>query len=101
MTPSLRETGGAVKMSVLFDNGEKAKLIVVRSDTDVYKAFEDRCTHKGREMNFIHEEDILRCSSFGRREFDLSGTFIERPDDESLKVFSVTKEGDSLLVAVV
>jgi len=100
-TPSLQNIGGAVKLTVRLSNGEKAKVIVIRPEMNVYKVYEDKCTHRGRELNYKHDSGILRCSSFGKRKFDLAGTHIENPHDESLRKFTVTKEGASLLVRLV
>ncbi len=62
--------------------------IFVHHQPGKYKAFSDCCTHGGRELNYMHSDDILQCSSFGRSTFKLSnGQVIKGPAEGPLAIY--------------
>ncbi len=62
--------------------------IVVHHQPGKYKAFSDRCTHGGRELNYMHSDEILQCSSFGRSTFKLTnGQVIKGPAEGPLAIY--------------
>ena len=96
----MNSDGGAVKLSVYFDSGDKLKVIVVNTGGNQFRAFADECTHGGNELNYDHERRRLRCSSLGRSEFDLEGNVLKGPAKEFLRTYPVDKEAGFLVVTL-
>jgi Rieske Fe-S protein len=95
----LAVVGGAVKFTVQQDGtASELKLIVLRAADEDYRAFADRCTHNGKELNYIHHDGILACCGLGSR-FDLAGNVLRGPAEEPLARYTVRKQGDDLVIA--
>lgn len=93
----LRKTGGAGKLTLSGD--DEIKLIIVHYETGKYKAFSDRCTHGGRELNYQHEKGQLQCSSFGRSVFKLSnGQVVKGPAEGPLAIYPIQMLPDKLIL---
>jgi nitrite reductase/ring-hydroxylating ferredoxin subunit len=92
----LAAVGGAVRLAL--DEGE-VKLIVVHSEDQVYRAFADRCTHNGKELDYVHEKGEICCRSRKSR-FDLGGSLIRGPAVSGLVVYPLHWRGDELVVEV-
>ncbi len=95
--PALAMVGGSAK---LVPAGSDKKVCIVRSDENQFKAFINRCTHAGRELEYRHGEKKLRCVSFGHSEFDLEGRKLSGPAKGDLTKLAVTRTGDSLEIAL-
>lgn len=93
----LKEVGGAVKFTLLAEDGSEQKVIVVHSGPEEYKAFADRCTHNGKELNYMHEENKLACCGLGS-EFDLEGAVIEGPAEDALVSYPLQKREEELVI---
>jgi nitrite reductase/ring-hydroxylating ferredoxin subunit len=91
----LRAVEGAVRLA-LGDNG--LKILVVHLEGDVYRAFANRCTHRGKELNYLPEKK-LQCLS-RKAQFDLEGNVIKGPAEGALPVYPSPQEGDELVIAV-
>jgi len=96
-TPDLQGIGGAVKYAFPA-LGEEHKVIVARTGENVFVALPDRCSHGSRELNYLHDEDIFRCSSFGRSRFATDGTVQKGPAKSDLSAFPVARKGQALVV---
>ncbi len=75
-------------------------MCIVRSGDDRFDAFINRCTHRGKELEYRHDERRLRCVSFGHSEFDLEGRKLSGPARENLTKLAVTRSGDALEIAL-
>ena len=95
-TGDLARAGGAVRLAL---DEKEVKLVVVHSRDQVYHAFADRCTHNGKELDYIHEEQEMRCRSRKSR-FDLAGSLITGPAMGGLKVYPVHRQQDELVIEV-
>lgn len=95
----LNTVGGAVKFTADGGDGTEFKIIVVHSGRDEYKAFADRCTHNGKELNYLHGEGRLACCGLGSL-FDLEGSVLEGPAEDALVVYPVRREGEELVIDV-
>ncbi len=94
--PGLAADGGSVKLKT--GEGETAaKVIILRNDGS-YLAYEDRCTHGQRELEFAHAEKKLCCVSFGQSEFDLDGNALAGPAEGLLKRYRLSMEGSKLKI---
>jgi len=95
----LNSVGGAVRFTL--DGGEDAevKIVVVHSEDEAYQAFADRCTHRGKELDYLSEDKKLQCRS-GKAQFDLEGNVITGPAKSALLVYPTRREGDQLVIEV-
>ena len=94
----LSDVGGAGKLSFTSSDDE-IKIIVLHHEAGKYKAFSDRCTHGGRELNYKHSEETLQCSSFGRSTFKLTnGHVIKGPAEGPLAVYPLQIVNNTLIV---
>lgn len=92
----LEGVGGAVRLAL--DAGE-TRLIVVHPEEQVYLAFADRCTHNGKELDYLHEEREICCRSRKSR-FGLAGSRIRGPAESDLSVYPVRRQQDDLVIEV-
>jgi nitrite reductase/ring-hydroxylating ferredoxin subunit len=95
----LNPVGGAARFTL--DGGEDAgvKIVVVHSEDETYQAFADRCTHRGKTLDYLHEGKRLQCRS-GKAQFDLEGNVIKGPAESALLVYPTRREGDQLVIEV-
>ncbi len=98
-TNLLREVGAAVRLRLGHDKDSEQRIIVVRSNVDAYRAFVDHCTHNGKELYYLHEENVLRCYS-GRSYFDLEGQVIKGPAEIALHPFQTHRAEDELVIEI-
>lgn len=95
----LKTAGRAGKLTI--EGEDPIKLIVVHQQAGQFKVFSDRCTHGGRELNYLHDKEQLQCSSFGHSAFKLSnGQVIKGPAEGPLAVYPVTKKGNILEIMI-
>jgi Rieske Fe-S protein len=94
---ALREVGGAVKFAPNDEDGSELKVIVVHAGDKDYRAFANRCTHNGKELNYLHAEERLACSSL-RSQFDLMGNVIRGPAEDGLLRYHLRREGEELVI---
>jgi Rieske Fe-S protein len=80
-------------------NGSARKLIVVRPGQADYRAFANVCTHKGKELNYVHSKGLLACCGRGSH-FDLTGNVIHGPAEESLPSYRVWQEHGELGIEI-
>jgi len=92
----LATIGGAVRLALR--EGE-IKLIVVHPEDRVYHAYADRCTHSGKELDYLHEEGEIGCRSRKSR-FDLAGALIVGPATGGLVTYPVQRQEDELVIEI-
>jgi nitrite reductase/ring-hydroxylating ferredoxin subunit len=78
---------------------DEVKLIIVHPEDRVYQAFANECTHNGKELDYLHESEILQCCS-GRARFDLDGDVVRGPAERALRVCPTRRAGDDLIIEV-
>lgn len=93
----LAAVGGAVRLAL--DEGE-IKLIVVHAEDQVYRAFADRCTHNGKELDYIHEQGEICCRSRKSR-FDLAGSRVKGPAVSGLVAYPLHRQEGELVIELV
>jgi Rieske Fe-S protein len=74
----LHVVGGAVRLALGDGHGSEVKVLVVHSGENEYLAFSNRCTHRGKELNYLKERRKLECIS-GKSQFDLEGNMVLGP----------------------
>lgn len=96
----LAKTGGAVKLAVTdaARPDKKVKIIVIRTAETTYRAFPDVCTHGGMELEYVPADKKLRCISFGKSEFDVSGKVLGGLAKRPLIAYPVSLKGQELVV---
>ena len=98
---ALDKPGGAVKLAISVTPGaDPVKVLIVRPDDKTFIAFQDRCTHGKRELNYRHETRLLECSSFGHSKFDLRGKVLKGPAAAPLSLYSCEKQDGELFVKI-
>ena len=96
--PELKRVGGSVKLSV--DNpvkGTQEKIILVHPEDLTYKAFSNTCTHRGKELEYVHAKKRLECVS-GHSEFDLEGRVLDGNAEAPLTVYPTELDGNTLTI---
>jgi nitrite reductase/ring-hydroxylating ferredoxin subunit len=72
------------------------KIIIIRTEIDNYLAFENKCPHNGKELNF--KNGILKSVDWSLSEYNIEGKRINGPIQEDLKSFQTEKSGDILTI---
>jgi cytochrome b6-f complex iron-sulfur subunit len=88
--PELSRVGGSVKIttSQLSD-----PLIIARVSEAEYVVASVRCTHWGRELEYLPEARKFRCVSLGHSEFSTDGSLLKGPAERPLKLYEVSPRG--------
>jgi nitrite reductase/ring-hydroxylating ferredoxin subunit len=95
----LEPVGGAVRLTLDGGQDTEVKIVVVHSDDEVYRAFANRCTHRGKELDYLPECNMLRCRS-GKAQFDLEGSVLSGPAERALLTYPTRREGDQVFIEV-
>lgn len=81
---ALRNVGGSAK----FRHPNKGiRVIIVHPEPERYAALSDRCTHRGKPLEYDHKARRLRCINRGHSEFALNGAVLKGPAPRPLRVF--------------
>lgn len=73
-------------------------IIVIRSGENSYMALSKICTHEACTVSYNHSSMQLPCPCHGSV-FSTTGAVINGPAQNALKVYSVRKEGDTLIIS--
>ncbi len=76
---------------------DKIKVIVIHPAEGVYKAFLNKCTHKGGRVVYKRWDDYMQCTLHGSR-FDIAGKVIKGPAELPLKEYKTTLDNDQLSI---
>ena len=93
--PELALVGGAVK---ILDSNIDDSLIVARVAENTYVAASIKCTHRGVEVEYQADDKCFECASLGGSRFKTSGENICGFAKSPLKTYSVSTEGNILVV---
>lgn len=90
-------THGALRVAL--EPGEEGEepLVILQLGAGDYRVFADGCTHKGKPLYYLAEEQALCCYS-GKSRFDLEGSVLRGPAETALKRMPSWVEGDELVV---
>lgn len=81
---ALRNVGGSAKFT---HPKNRTRVIVVHPEPGRYAALSDRCTHRGRPLEYNGKTRRLRCINRGHSEFGLDGAVLKGPAPKPLRVF--------------
>lgn len=99
-TPELARAGGAIK---IVDSARKLQILVARSGKSEFVALDQKCTHGGGPLTYVHRHKHLYCTCWGHAIFALDGSVIRWPNKETprpLRVHRVEHKGSLLDVRV-
>jgi nitrite reductase/ring-hydroxylating ferredoxin subunit len=88
--PELSRVGGSLKIST---SQLSDPLIIARVSEGQYVVASVRCTHWGREVEYLPEARKFRCVSLGHSEFSTDGSLLKGPAEKPLKVYEVSPGG--------
>lgn len=85
--PELSRVGGSVKItsSQLSD-----PLIIAHVTEGEYVVASVRCTHWGRELEYLPEEREFRCVSLGHSKFSTDGSRLKGPAKKPLRIYEAS-----------
>lgn len=72
-------------------------MVIAHLDDGSYVAVTNKCTHAGGRLVFQNDQQSFRCLSHGAK-FDAKGQVLNGPAQDSLRVYDVMVEGDSLII---
>ena len=82
----LSTVGGSVKVE---DPKLPGPLIVARTGQREFVVASLKCTHYGRDLEYIAEEREFRCVSLGHSEFGLDGALKKGPAEKPLETYEI------------
>ncbi len=98
--PELAETGSSVKLRHDQEPDEPLKVLIIKTGENEYLAFENRCTHAGREIAYDPDLERLRCVSFSHSKYDIQGGVTDGPAHGPLKVYQTSIAGKNLVIDI-
>ena len=96
--PELKRTGGALK---IVDSGRKLQILIARPAKDRFVALDQKCTHGGGALTYVHRHQHLYCTCWGHSKFALDGSVIRWPNSQTprpLRAYKVERRGGRLYV---
>lgn len=99
--PELKKSGYSVKIEDDEKFSKTLKIIIAHTENGDYLAYENRCTHGGREIEYIGSEKKFQCISFGHSSFTLDGKVISGPADSPLNKYELEQKDEKLMIYLV
>jgi nitrite reductase/ring-hydroxylating ferredoxin subunit len=99
-TPELARAGGAVK---IVDSARKLQIVVARPGKSDFVALDQKCTHGGGSLTYVHRHKHLYCTCWGHAIFALDGSVIRWPNTQKprpLRTHTAERRGNLLAVRV-
>ncbi|HTP32664.1 MAG TPA: Rieske 2Fe-2S domain-containing protein [Candidatus Acidoferrales bacterium] len=99
-TPDLKHTGDAIKIA---DSARKLQILVARPAKAEFVALDQKCTHGGGALTYVHRHRHLYCTCWGHAKFALDGTVLRWPNAQKpqpLRAYRVDRRGNLLCVHV-
>jgi Rieske Fe-S protein len=95
-TPVLNRTGAAVK---ILDAARKLQIIVARTGKNQFVALDQKCTHGGGALTYVHNRKHLYCTCWGHSKFALDGSVLRWPNQQTprpLRAYTVARKANLL-----
>jgi nitrite reductase/ring-hydroxylating ferredoxin subunit len=99
-TPDLARAGDAIKV---VDSARKLQILVARTAKGEFVALDQRCTHGGGNLTYVHRHKHLYCTCWGHAIFALDGSVIRWPNTQTprpLRAHAVERQGSHLAIRV-
>jgi Rieske Fe-S protein len=98
--PQLGRMGGAVK---IVDPARKLQILVARPGRNEFVALDQKCTHGGGPLTYVHRHKHLYCTCWGHSKFALDDSVLRWPNAQTprpLRTHTVEHRGGLLYVHV-
>ncbi len=98
--PDLRSTGGAVK---IVDDKRSLQVLVARPARNQFVALDQKCTHGGGALTYVHRHRELYCTCWGHAKFALDGSVLRWPNKQTprpLRTYTVVRKASLLEIRV-
>jgi nitrite reductase/ring-hydroxylating ferredoxin subunit len=98
--PDLAQPGGYVKV---VDAARKLQILIARPARNQFVALDQKCTHGGGPLTYVHRHKHLYCTCWGHSKFALDGSVLRWPNAQKprpLRAHPVEKHGGLLHVHV-
>jgi nitrite reductase/ring-hydroxylating ferredoxin subunit len=98
--PELRRTGSAVKV---IDESRNLYLLIAHPEKHQFVALDQKCTHYGGPLTYVHERRLLHCTCWGHARFGLDGRILFWPNSkpgQPLRVHRLARAGNILEIRV-
>jgi nitrite reductase/ring-hydroxylating ferredoxin subunit len=85
------------------DAARKLQILIARPSKDRFVALDQRCTHGGGPLTYVHRHKHLYCTCWGHAKFALDGSVLRWPNSQQprpLRVHMVEQRGRVLRVRV-
>lgn len=99
-TPQLEKVGSAVKIE---DENRKLRLLIAHTGKNRFVAIDEKCTHGGGHLTYVHKRQVVHCTCWGHAEFGLDGRVLFWPNSREgkpLSVYPVRVDGKRLAITV-
>jgi nitrite reductase/ring-hydroxylating ferredoxin subunit len=98
--PELGHTGGAIKV---VDPARKLQILIAHPARNQFVALDQKCTHGGGPLTYVHRHQHLYCTCWGHAKFGLDGSVLRWPNSQKprpLRVHPVEQRSGLLHVHV-
>jgi Rieske Fe-S protein len=98
--PDLNRSGAFVKV---VDAAHKLQIIVAHSAKNQFVALDQKCTHGGGALTYVHKYRHLYCTCWGHSKFALDGSVLRWPNQQTprpLRAHQVERKGNLLEIHV-
>lgn len=89
--------GAAVYMA---GNQLQRPVLLIKTKEGNFRAYASACTHMGRKLDYLLEENKLRCCSVNHSSFDLDGNKLTGPAKGNITEYQVEREGTDLIIKI-
>jgi len=93
--PELANPGGAVRLE---GDGLPERILLVHGRDGQFHAFANKCTHMGRRLDPLPDEEAVQCCSLSKSTFNYAGDPVSGAAQTSARTFPATMEGDELVI---
>ena|ERR1041385_4735564 len=98
--PELGQMGHAVK---IVDSARKLQILIAHPARNRFVALDQKCTHGGGPLTYVHRHKHLYCTCWGHAKFGLDGSVLRWPNSQKprpLRAHAVEQRGGLLHVHV-
>ena len=96
-TPELTENGGGVRFE---DARLPKRILVIRGDDGVIRAYLDECKHGGRRLDPVPGAGVICCCSVGKSTYDYEGKVLSGSATENATVLPAEERDGRVVVKV-
>jgi nitrite reductase/ring-hydroxylating ferredoxin subunit len=96
----LQRTGAAFKV---VDTSRNLQIVVAHAAKNQFVALDQKCTHGGGALTYVHKHQHLYCTCWGHAKFALDGSVLRWPNQQTprpLRAHRVERKGNLLEIHV-